>query len=163
MKLRGFKIVHQNRQSLGSKIDQLQFLLHDMQYGIQLLTLSETWVKPEIPDREHEIPGYMLFRKDREASCRGVAVYARNDLLVVTRREDLEMSDVGSFLVGTFYKPPHLSKVHDKNFIMKLDNIFDTVVWQEQGLIILGDWNTDFSATRPTADCKRLKHLFTTV
>ena len=112
----------------------------------------------------------MLFRKDREASCGGVAVYARNDL-VVTRREDLEMFDVEglwleiampksrSFLVGTFYKPPHSSKFHDKNFIRKLNSIFDTAVSQEQEVIILGDWNMDFSATRPTADCKQLKHF----
>ena len=111
--LRGFKIVHQNIQSLRCKIDQLRYLLHEMKSGIQLLTLSETWIKPEIPDKEYEIPGYMLFRKDREASCGGVAVYARNDL-VVTWREDLEMSDVEGlwlevampksrcFLVGTF-------------------------------------------------------------
>ncbi len=92
LELRGFKIVHQNIQSLRGKIDQLWFLLHELKSGIQLLMLSETWIKSETPDKEYEIPGYMLFRKDREANCGG-AVYARN-YLVVTRREDLEISDV---------------------------------------------------------------------
>ena len=30
-------------------------------------TLSETWIKPETPDKEYEIPDYVLFRKDRKA------------------------------------------------------------------------------------------------
>ena len=91
-------------------------------------------------------------------------------ILVVTRRADLEMSDVeglwlevampkSRFLVGTFYNQPQSSKFHDKNF-MKLDSIFDTAVSLVQEIIILGDWNIDFSATRPTPDCKQLKHLF---
>ncbi len=128
LELRGFKIVHQNIQSLRGKIDQLRFLLHELKSGIQLLTLSETWIKPETPDKEYEIPGYMLVRKDSEANCGGVAVYARNDL-VVSRREDLEISDVEglwleiampksrSFLVGAFYNPPPPCR---RNFMIRI-------------------------------------------
>lgn len=89
MKLRGLKIVHQNIQSPSDKIDQLRLLLHGLHSGIKLITLSESWLKPDRNDSEFEISGYTLFRKDRKGNNGGVAVYARNDL-VVTRRDALK-------------------------------------------------------------------------
>ena len=113
VKLRGLKIAHQNIQSLARYIDHLRLLLcEELNCGLQLLTLSETWIKQDISDSD-ETPGYKLFRKDRDRNNAGVAVFAHNDLLV-TRREDLEMDSVvarsrlpksRSFLIGTFYRP----------------------------------------------------------
>ena len=87
-------------------------MCEELNCGLQLLTLSETWIKQDISDGD-ETPGYKLFRKDRDRNNAGVAVFAHNDLLV-TRREDLEMDSVvarsrlpksRSFLIGTFYRP----------------------------------------------------------
>ena len=44
-KLCGIKLIHQNIQSLGAKIDQLHLMMHELKSGIHLLTLSETWNK----------------------------------------------------------------------------------------------------------------------
>lgn len=63
-KSRGIKIVHQNIQSLGAKIDYLRLLMHELKCGIHMLTLSETWTNEEITDDELKISGYRLFRKD---------------------------------------------------------------------------------------------------
>ena len=116
LKLRGLKFIHQNIQSLGDKIDQLRILLQELHLGIQLITLSETWIKPDRSDSEYEIPGYGLFRKDRKGNHGGVAVFV-HDELVATRRDDLELDTVEgmwleiavpksrSFLVGNFYRP----------------------------------------------------------
>ena len=52
MKLRGFRI-----HSLGSKVNQLRLLWHETT-SIHLLTLSETWIKPERLDEEYEISGF---------------------------------------------------------------------------------------------------------
>ena len=57
---------------------------------IHLLTLIETWLKQDTSDGEYDIPGYRLYRKDRDGNNSGVAVYAREDLFV-TRRKDLEI------------------------------------------------------------------------
>ena len=78
-------------------------------------------------DEEFEITGYTLLRKDRGSKGGGIAIYARDDL-IVTRRDDLETSDVEglwleihtpksrSFLLGTFYRPPNSSNHYDKDF-----------------------------------------------
>ena len=39
--VKGFKIVHQNIQSLSCKIDELRFMVAELKSGVQLLTLSQ--------------------------------------------------------------------------------------------------------------------------
>ena len=172
VKLRGLKIVHQNIQSLSDKIDQLRLLLHGVHSGIQLITLSESWLKPDRSDSEFEISGYRLFRKDRKGNNGGVAVYARNDL-VVTRRDDLEVDSVEGlwleiampksrgFLVGNFYRPDRSSKYYDENFMVKLNSILDTATADGKEILLFGDFNCCFmSAHRNNSECKQLKSLF---
>ena len=55
--------------------------------------MSETWLKQETSDEEYDIPGYRLYRKDRNGNNCGVAVYAREDLFV-TRRKGLKIVSV---------------------------------------------------------------------
>ena len=93
-------------------------MVAELDSGLQLLTLSETWTHEELTDSELEITGYQIFRRDRPQGIRGgVAVCTRNDLKVL-RRHDLEDSRIEglwveifqpkshSFLIGTFYRPP---------------------------------------------------------
>ena len=67
VKLRGLKFIHQNIQELHS--------------GIQIITLSEIWIKPDRSGSEYEIPGYRLFRKDRKGNHGGVAVFVHDELV----------------------------------------------------------------------------------
>ena len=96
--------------------------------GIHILTLSETWLNESISDTEISIPGYNLFRLDREKNGGGVAVHAREEIQLV-RRDDLEMKGVEGLwlelflpksrgvLIGTFYRSPSTSKHHDSDFM----------------------------------------------
>ena len=36
-------------------------MVRELKSGIQLLTLSETWLKQETSEGEHDIPGYRLY------------------------------------------------------------------------------------------------------
>ena len=133
---RGLKVIHHNIQRLTRKIDELRFICKSLDSKIHLLTFSETWFDGEMSDSEINIPGYTVFRMDRESKDGGVAVYARNDISVI-RRTDLEIEGVEGlwleiilpksrgFLVGTFYRPPDSSKYHDKDFLPKLDSVLD--------------------------------------
>ncbi|PFX12745.1 hypothetical protein AWC38_SpisGene23247 [Stylophora pistillata] len=149
VKLRGLKFIHQNIQSLGDKIDQLRLLLQELQSGIQIITLSETWIKADRSDSEYEIPGYKLFRKDRKGNHGGVAVFV-HDELVATRRDDLELDTVEgmwleiavpksrSFLVGNFYRPDRTSRYYDKDFMLKLNGILDTASAEGKEMLLFG-------------------------
>ena len=172
VKLRGLKFIHQNVQSLGDKIDQLRLLLQELHSGIQIITLSETWIKPDRNDSEYELPGYRLFRKDRKGNHGGVAVFV-HDALVATRRDDLELDTVEgmwleiavpksrSFLVGNFYRPDRTSSYYDKDFMVKLNGILDTASAEGKEMLLFGDFNCCFmSSHRNDSDCKQLKSLF---
>ena len=171
VKRRGLKIIHQNVQSLRSKINELRLLCTSLQNGIHILTLSETWLNESILDSEISIPGYNLFRLDRGEHGGGVAVYARKELSFV-RRDDLEMEEVEGLwlelflpksrgvLIGTFYRPPNTSKYHDSDFMSKLEVELSTATSTDKEVIILGDFNCDLLPTRSVnAECKQLKSL----
>ena len=66
---KGVKIVHLNIRSLLPKIDQLRQIL--VEAKIDIITLSETWLKPEIDTQLVEIDGYTCYRLDRNKGTTG--------------------------------------------------------------------------------------------
>jgi exonuclease III len=174
VKYRGIKLVHQNICSLLRRLDELRLMCNVLKSGIHMITLSETWLTSEIPDIEIEIDGYRVFRKNRDSRGGGVLAYVRNDLFVV-RRADLEtpsvegmwleisLPKVRGFLVGIFYTPPDSSAYHDKDFMLKLNDMLDMALEQDREVIITGDFNCDFMAKREvSSECKWLKHILRT-
>ena len=155
----GLKMLHLNVRSLNGKINELRSVFSTLKSGLHLITLSKTWLSSDILASEIEIVDYNLYRRDRKTKGGGVAVYVRQDLCVVLRVY-LESSDVEAlwlqinlpkshaFPVGTFYRPPHSSKNHDPNFVLKLENIVDFALAQFIEVISLGDFNCDFLARR---------------
>ena len=61
--VKGLKLVHMNVRSLPKKIDQLRILLHNS--TIDMLTLSETWLREGLVNNLYDLEGYKLFRCDR--------------------------------------------------------------------------------------------------
>jgi len=80
--LQGFKIAHLNVNRLGNKLDHVKELVH--RHSFDILTLSETWLVPNIMDNEIMIPGYSLVHKDRHSltkSCGGgVIIFVRDGI-----------------------------------------------------------------------------------
>ena len=76
-KLRGVSFGHINIHSLFPKHDEVITLLHrsDLDY----LGVSETWLSPVVENHEISVPGYSLFRLDRQLEHKqgggGVAVF----------------------------------------------------------------------------------------
>ena len=64
------------------------------------------------------------------------------------------------FLVGTFYRPPHSSNHHNKDFMFKLNNSLDIASAQGKEVLITGDLNVDLLAKRAVIpECKQLRSL----
>lgn len=63
--MKGFKIVHMNCCSIVNKMDQIRsFIAYESQ--IDILCLTETWLKPYHDSCFFQIDGYTLYRFDRE-------------------------------------------------------------------------------------------------
>ena len=66
--LKGLKIVHLNVRSLLKKIDQVRLIIEDS--GINILTISETWLQSHLNNSLVAIEGFQSFRLDRNCKRR---------------------------------------------------------------------------------------------
>ena len=171
---RGLKCIYQNIRSLSGKVDELRVVINDSKSGIHIIAITETWLDKKIEDAEVDIPGYKIYRKDRDADGGGVAVYVRNDLSVI-RREDLEDPNLEGlwleitlpksrgFLLGLYYRPPDSSDYLDGDFMARFTDVAELASSEGKEILLVGDFNCDFSAKRLTSGCKQLKSLFRTL
>ena len=87
IKARGLSVIHLNVRSLRGKLDELKIRLCDSK-TIDVLTFSETWLQPNISDKEIQILGYTSVRYDRSAkSGGGVIIYCKSGLTSLERND----------------------------------------------------------------------------
>ena len=59
-----------------SKFEQIKLPLMSSYHGIDVLFLTETFLKPDVSDSLFEIPGFVLHRKDRPGNKKGGGILA---------------------------------------------------------------------------------------
>ena len=174
---RGLNFVHLNIRSLLNKIDLFRTTFHES--NIQILGLSETWLSTSIPDPLVELPGYTLFRNDRNfnnvAALKtkkggGVCLYLQSNLNGnISELNDMNISceDVESqwlkvkfskqrkIIVGNLHRPPQ-GKV--KYFLSYLEECLEKIDYIHNDIIIMGDINIDFK-DRKFEGTKELKEF----
>ena len=148
--LKGFRIAHLNITSIPKYIDQLRIYL--VNKPLDILTVNETRLDESISDKEVNIQGYNLWRKDRCRFCGGVAIYTR-DILNVREMSQFVPENIESvcleiikpktkpFLLTTVHRPPS----SNANFMDEMENYFHTLDEQDKELILTGDLNCDLS------------------
>ena len=149
-------------------MDDVRFLLRNKQFDI--FTFSETWLNPAINDSEVNIPGYIMTRHDRTSKRGGgTAIYVRDNIpfkhKVDLTTENIETSWIEvnrpkckKLFVGCVYRPPN---VCTEMFINEV-NISLMKLPAGSEIVILGDFNIDFSAKRndPAFKLKRQLQQF---
>ena len=63
---KGFKLIHWNVRSLLKKIDQMRAVLADS--PLDIITISESWLKPHLHTGLISIQGFEVLRQDRDAN-----------------------------------------------------------------------------------------------
>ena len=150
---KNFTICHLNIRSItaNKKLNDLigfATALHDF----DIITLSETWLGPVIPDGQINIPGYDLYRKDRNRNGGGVCMYIKN--IIPHKHVTIYDSPVhesvwvevylGKFkhLIGTFYRPPGQLVAESDAFLDAFQTCIDLAHSKHYTSInILGDFN----------------------
>ena len=69
-----FNFIPKNIRGLTSRIDELRLIASELHSALYLLTFSKTWAHKDITDSELGIPGYQLFRSDRDNKGGGLTV-----------------------------------------------------------------------------------------
>lgn len=114
------RMCHMNCQSLHVHLDEFRHFFNNS--GFHLICMSETWLRPEIVDNLVSLPGYKLYRCDREGRQGGsvafylaklelhASVLCSSAVSLAGRPEFLiaEISVQGSskLLMAVVYRPP---------------------------------------------------------
>ena len=69
-------ILYFNARSLIPKLDELCALVEI--HNPDVISIVESWLCADIPDNEISIPGYHIFRKDRNRHGGGVLLYIKD-------------------------------------------------------------------------------------
>jgi hypothetical protein len=134
------------------KIDEIHAtLVNELQ--VDIIALSETWLKPNISDKTVEIAGFTFYRKDREDfRSGGVGMYVSDSIphhkATEFMPEDIELLwveitlGVKKILVGSCYRPPRQNAEEVDSFITHLTDSVDRVLTRNvESIILLGDFN----------------------
>ena len=163
---RSLSVIHLNVRSHRGELDELKIRLRDSK-TIDVSTLSETWLQPNISHDEIQIPGYTSVRYDRSAkSGGGVFIYCKNGLSFVERNDlkgnnesvwvQINRSKCKPLIIGCVYKPPDQPI---ENFVDDF-NLSLSGIEQNFDKIILGDLvNIDFTKNVNSPHRKKLKRI----
>lgn len=157
------QVCHVNTQSLMAHWDE--FNLYFREQISHIICLSETWLKPEVPDRMIDLVGYRLFRRDRIGKGGGGVAFYLLDCLVarILRQSDelycrkpeyiiAEISDkfAPKLLLAVVYRPPNYG------YLQEFENVVFDLQTSYNNMIIIGDFNIDMAV-----DCYETRRMQT--
>lgn len=138
---------HINIRSIVQKSEEIQQLLSDS--NLDYLCLTETWLTPTTPLAMFNVPGFKIYRKDRQSGRGGgVMVYVKENIkteelpLITDNLECIGIKMILSpemhFNVIVVYRPPTAKDC----FINSLSDILKQ--YSNKELIVMGDFNLDW-------------------
>ena len=156
---KGLRIGHWNVNYLtADKFVQIKlYLLGNSCLGkpqLDALFLSETFLKPDVPNTLYAVPGFSIYRRDRKFKSGGGIMAFINQHLTVKRRIDLKSQNIEaiwleifpfksnrSLILGSVYCPPSSSKEDD----IKIEANMEGIHLLNMETIIVSDINIDYS------------------
>ena len=157
-KSKSLGIFHTNICSLQANVENLEDLLHDLDYPFDVIALSETWNPTDKLDTfsPKKLDGYLDYYGVEGSSMKGGCGFYVKDTFAPIPRTDLEfkISDAGSetencwielvnksgpnVLIGVFYNHPSRENTL---FLSKLKTTFNKIKKEKKKTIICGDFN----------------------
>ena len=157
--LRGFKIAHININRLVNKIDGIKELLSI--YSFDILTITETWLVPDIETDEIYVPGYSTVRRDGQSlskSCGGgTLIFVRDGILFVVKHDtginkefeciwlEIKRRHCKCLTLCCAYRP---GDQNIDNFISYLDQCLNDVDLNNTDVVLTGYLNINYSVKR---------------
>lgn len=150
-KASGLKVGHLNVRSLQPKLDEIDFLIKKTK--LDILCISETWLKKRVKDKDISIKGYTLRRKDRpRIRGGGVCIYIKDTIPFIDRPDLTDFNDVEGLwielvaknndntLICCMYRQPKATDV----YYSKMLDMLEKASMETKEMIILGDLNYDY-------------------
>lgn len=158
------KVAHFNVENLN--VHKESFFSQVENFNLDIIAISESFLKPVISSLPYNLAGYNFIRNDREVKeGGGVAVYI-NQLFnykiisasqpVYSNKPEyliLEISHGWKLLLCVVYRPPKAGQLNE------LFDILANLVPQYLNIVIIGDFNIDLNSDRQVYDKTQLLQL----
>ena len=155
---------HLNAESVVSHRDDLADIFASR--TCHVIMISESFLKPTLPDAMASISGYKLIRNDRVGKrCGGVAMYLREDIkFKVLHVSDPQYSSKpemlfvearflqARILLGAIYRPPNAGCLNN------IEQVLSELAPEYDHKLIMGDLNADWG--QDSGDTRQLKNIF---
>lgn len=153
---------HVNVCSLTSRF--LDFSSYVISRGFTVIAISETWLRPEIPNSVVHIDGYKFYRNDRNGRGGGTGIYIRDNINagVIQATDAVEQTWISFkikhrvYIAGVVYRSQRI--IGESSFIDTLDEQLSQFVHLGDEIILMGDVNIDLSINGGYAS--RLRSVF---
>ena len=144
----GLKVGCLNVRSLYPKLEELTTFITTNHFDI--FAINESWLDSSFTDKNVEIEGYSIYRKDRNRHGGGVCIYVKFHLEckpIDDNNVDIESLwltlkiNGKEFIIGTVYRPPNVSIMYNEQIldeVERLKNLNDSI-------ILLGDLNYNYN------------------
>ena len=151
LKCKGFNAVCLNVRHILSKFDELKNIITINNKYLDLFGLVETFLKPDINNEQCKVPGYKIFRKDRQCKDGGGLLVYVKDSIAVKNRSDLSINTLETlwlevefpkskpFFICTIYRPPN----SPQSWIDLFEEEFNAALSENKEIILMGDFNID--------------------
>ncbi|CAC5416206.1 unnamed protein product [Mytilus coruscus] len=111
LKCKGFNAVCLNVRHILSKFDELKNMITINNRYLDLFGLVETFLKPDINNEQCKVPGYKIFRKDRQSKDGGGLLVYVKDSIAVKNRSDLSINTLETLWLESINE--HEAKIND--------------------------------------------------
>nr|VZI52227.1 unnamed protein product [Spirometra erinaceieuropaei] len=140
------RCLYTNAQSHILKLDELKLCLAELSPDV--LAVTETWLSGNISDNEVALPGYQIYRRDREhRQGGGILVYVNEGLAVSDNTRKFACSTEAIWLtikaagspcldVLTVYRPPRTDQIADTHLFEQLEKFSS-----RPNIMIMDDFN----------------------
>ena len=152
---------HHNAQSLLTKIDYYQSIKLQR---FDIISISETWLNPKIPNSLVRIPEFEVLRSDRTDTSKrrggGALLFIKKSLAYKALPSlapppgskfdaiwALVQEKRGSnLIVGSIYLPPNLTASNVTEFLMYLSTTLEDSIFNKSNTLMLGDFNCNWNS-----------------
>ena len=144
---KGLKCMQLNIRTPLPNFEEIKHIVSDL--DIDILSLNETRLDNSISDGHINIDNYCLFRKHRNRSGGGIALYIQTSLSPVQSTIKSESECICVYVkvkhlrvaVSNMYRPPSSNISYFRSIV----NDIEKIVSEDYKVIILGDFNYDLS------------------
>ena len=161
--IKGFKLLHLNVRSIMKKIDQLKTMFFESK--LDVLSISETWLKPCLNSKLVDLKGFEQFRLDRKKGAKtkkrggGLLLYVNSKHSSNCESlDELDISNENLEAQWILIHRPHCKNVVVCNMcrppngdlekaVKYLDNCIRTINTAKVDVFLLGDLNVNYKNT----------------